>query len=108
MSTYWKQGSWNVICDRCGEKKKAEEVRQDWQGFIVCSSCYEPRHSLDFIRTKTDKQSVPFSRPRPPDVFVTVPYQGDTLTCTPLGSMAIPNYAIPNCMIPNNVLPGLL
>ena len=74
MTNYWKQGSWNVICDRCGQKLKAEEVREDWQGFIVCNPCYEPRHSLDFLRTKIDKQTVPYSRPRSEDVFVNVPY----------------------------------
>lgn len=108
MSTYWKSGDWNVICDRCARKKKASEVKQDWQGFVVCLDCYEPRHSLDFIRARADKQTVPFSRPRPADVFIDITYTGDTLTCTPLGSTAVPNYAIPGCAIPNKNLNGLL
>ena len=108
MTNYWKQGSWNVICDRCGQKKKASEVKQDWQGFIVCSSCYEPRHPLDFIRTKVDKQYVPFSRPRPTDSFIEVSYQGDTLTCTPIGSTAVAGFAVAGCSISGRNLNGLL
>ena len=71
---YYKSGGWNCICDRCGQKKKASEVQQEWTGFIVCTTCFETRHPQDFVRARQDKISVPFTRPRPVDVFVIVDY----------------------------------
>jgi hypothetical protein len=65
----YRQGDWNIICDVCGKKIKASSSRKRWDGFIVCESDWEARHPMDFIKTPTDKISVPFSRPRPPDVF---------------------------------------
>lgn len=72
---YLKLGSWNVICDRCGVKRKADQVRKEWTGLIVCSDkCWEPRHPQDFVRSKPDDQSVPFTRPEKTDQFVAVNY----------------------------------
>jgi hypothetical protein len=67
-------GQWNLICDSCGKKIKAGESRKRWDGLIVCSEDYEQRHSQDFVRARQDKISIPFSRPRPPDIFVQVNY----------------------------------
>ena len=71
---YYKSGGWNCICDRCGQKKKASEVQQEWTGFIVCTTCFETRQPQDFVKARVDKITVPFLRPRPVDVFVNVPY----------------------------------
>ena len=71
---YFISGSWNIICDRCCKKIKAEATKIDWQGLIVCPNCYEQRHPQDFVRTKQDKISVPFSRPIPQEIFIAVPY----------------------------------
>ena len=65
---------WNVVCDICSKKIKASESRLRWDGFIVCSKDFETRHPQDFIQTRQDKMTVPFSRPRAQDVFVDVPY----------------------------------
>lgn len=73
-TNYYSSGSWNCTCDRCGEKKKAHEVQQEWTGFIVCGDCYEVRHPQDFVRAKQDKISVPFTRPIPPLTFTNVSY----------------------------------
>jgi hypothetical protein len=67
-------GKWNVICDVCGKKVKASEVRERWDGFIVCKADFEMRHPQDFVRARQDKISVPFTRPRPVDEFVFVDY----------------------------------
>jgi len=67
---YYKSGDWNLICDVCSSKIKASKSKHRWDGFIVCPSCYETRHPQDFLRSKADKQSVPYSRPRPADVYV--------------------------------------
>ena len=74
MRNYFKSGSWNITCDRCSKKTKADEIKKEWTGFLVCPSCYETRHSQDFVRARQDKISVPFTRPRPVDVFVIVDY----------------------------------
>ncbi len=71
---YYKSGQWNLICDVCSIKYKAKKAKQRWDGFIVCPNCYEQRHPQDFVRTKQDKISVPFSRPIPQEIFVVVPY----------------------------------
>lgn len=73
MSSYYKPGCWNVICDACGFKRKSDEVRKRWDGFIVCSdTCWEPRHPQDFIRSRPDNSNVPFVRLEPTDTFVWV------------------------------------
>jgi hypothetical protein len=63
MSSYYKAGSWNAVCDRCGFEFKAEELRKDWQGLMVCREDWEPRHEQDFIRTRTEKLVPPWTRP---------------------------------------------
>lgn len=90
----YKAGDWNIICDVCAKKFKASEAKERWDGFIVCPDDYEMRHEQDFVQARLDKITVPFSRPRPVDVFVNIPYpfywdagytvegyiDGDTLT----------------------------
>lgn len=63
-------GEWNVICDVCSKKIKAHDAKQRWDGFIVCPDDFEHRHPQDFVKAKTDKITVPFTRPRPVDIFV--------------------------------------
>lgn len=72
MSKDWnyKAGDWWVICDVCGKKMKASSSRHRWDGLIVCDADFEHRHSQDFLKVRNDKISVPFTRPRPEDVFV--------------------------------------
>lgn len=60
---YYKPGDWNAICDRCGFKFKASELKLEWTGLRVCEKDFELRHPLDFMRAKTDKISVPWTRP---------------------------------------------
>ena len=105
---YYKSGGWNCICDRCGQKKKASEVRQEWTGFIVCTTCFEYRHPQDFVRARQDKISVSFSRPIPTLTFTDVPYidTGNNV-CTFSGRQAIPMEGIPGCMIPSKINSGL-
>lgn len=74
-SDYYKHGSWNCICDRCGFKYKAEQIRMEWNGLRVCSGkgtndCWEPRHPQDFVRGKRDQQAPPWVRPEASDTFV--------------------------------------
>lgn len=60
---YLKLGDWNAICDRCGFKFKASELKETWDNLQVCKECWEPRHPQDFLRGMPDDPSVPWSRP---------------------------------------------
>ena len=62
-----KLGDWNAICDRCGFKYKASDLKEEWTGNMVCKECWEPRHPQDFLRGIPDDQSVPWSRPEQAD-----------------------------------------
>lgn len=66
---YYISGEFNVICDVCSKKIKASDAKQRWDGLIVCPSDFEHRHPQDYVRAKTDKITVPFTRPRPVDGF---------------------------------------
>ena len=66
---YYVSGEWNLICDVCSKKIKASDAKQRWDGLIVCPSDFEHRHPQDYVRAKTDKITVPFTRPRPVDGF---------------------------------------
>lgn len=69
MRTYFKNGSWNGVCDVCGFRFKADQLVRRWDGAMVCHKDFEPRHPQDFIRVRDERISVPFSRPEV-DVFV--------------------------------------
>lgn len=72
-------GTWNVICDVCGIKYKANEVKKRWDGLIVCDDDWETRHPQEFVRAVPDQPKLPFTRPEPVDVFVEVTYIEDSV-----------------------------
>lgn len=67
---YYVSGSHNLICDVCCKKIKASEAKQMWNGLIVCPEDFEMRQPQDFVKARQDKITVPFTRPRPTDVFI--------------------------------------
>jgi hypothetical protein len=67
---YLKRGSHNVICDRCGFKFKADELQREWQGFMVCAPCFEPRHPQDLIKAVPDQLPKAYYRPESEPVFI--------------------------------------
>lgn len=73
MKTYYKHGSYNVICDRCGLRFKAEDLRREWTNLMVCSRCFELRNPQDLLRVPKEDISPPWTRPEADDVFVSVP-----------------------------------
>ena len=95
MRTTWLQlGDWNAICDVCGLKYKATELRERWDGLRTCFSCWEPRHPQELIRPVPDQQPLPWTRPD-----VTPTYWVDGTICTPEGQQGIAYYAIAGCAI---------
>lgn len=71
---FHKKGDWNALCDVCGFKYKASELKKTWDGYYVCPQDFELRHPQELIRSKTDDQSVPWTRPEPDWSFVELPY----------------------------------
>lgn len=73
MGNYYKAGTWNAICDRCGFEFKSDELRMEWTGLMVCHPCWEPRHPQDLIRPHREAPPLPWVRPEPTDVFIETP-----------------------------------
>jgi len=71
---HYISGQWNVTCDVCSKKIKAHDAKTRWDGLVVCPDDFEHRHPQDYVKAKLDKITVPFTRPRPPDVFTNVVY----------------------------------
>jgi len=95
QSDYLKLGDWNAQCFRCGAKRKASEMRKQWQGYWVCPEHWEARHPQDFVRGIPDIPSVPWSQP---DAWN---YVGPVICSIPAAS-AIPGSMGPGCSIPSN------
>ena len=94
---YFLSGSFNLTCDVCSKKIKASDAKQRWDGLIVCPSDFEHRHPQDYVRAKTDKITVPYTRPVPEYIFTDVVY-----VCTVDGKTAIAGLAVAGCSITGN------
>ena len=96
----WNPGNWLVICDECGRQFKASELRQRWDGLMVCEGDWEPRQPQDFVRGVADKMAPPYTRPEQQDEFIFV--------CTPLTTQGISDYGVADCAradIDNSIRP---
>lgn len=71
---YYVSGEWNLICDVCSKKIKAHDAKQRWDGLVVCPDDFEHRHEQDYVRARTDKITVPFTRPIPTFIFTNITY----------------------------------
>lgn len=65
MKNHLLLGNWNALCDSCGRKFKASDLRKRWDGLMVCEEDMEQRHPQDLLRVQREQISVPFSRPYP-------------------------------------------
>jgi len=95
---YFISGEWNITCDVCSKKIKANEAKQRWDGFIVCEKDYETRQPQDFVRARQDKISVPFTRPIPAFLSTNVDY-----ICSVDDKTAVAGLAMPGCVIVGNI-----
>ena len=92
---YYKHGDYNAICDVCGFKYMASQLRKRWDNLMVCEGDFEPRQPQDFVRGVADNMSVPWSRPENADIFIGF--------CNPAGMSAWPGTATPGCAKPDFV-----
>lgn len=91
---YYVPGDFNLICDVCCKKIKASESRLRWDGLRVCKLDWEERQPQDFVKARADKITVPFTRPRPTDVF--------TFTCDLFTSSGVANVGVADCAQADN------
>ena len=89
---FLRLGDWNVQCYRCGFKRKASEMRKQWQGYYVCPEHWEMRQPQDFVKSVPENIAPPWSQPMPADDYL--------YFCNPTAQTAIPGYAYPGCAIP--------
>lgn len=75
----YEAGKWKVLCDRCGFTYKSDELKQEWTGLMVCDSCWEARHPVDFIKAPVGEKALPWTRGEATDQFVTVDYVASTV-----------------------------
>ena len=72
MKNHLILGNWNALCDSCGRKFKASDLKKRWDGLIVCEEDWEQRHPQDLLRVQREQISVPWSRPYPAqDTYIT-------------------------------------
>jgi hypothetical protein len=73
MKNHLELGNWNALCDSCGRKFKALDLKKRWDGLMVCHEDWEQRHPQDLLRVQREQISVPFSRPYPAQDTFTSP-----------------------------------
>jgi hypothetical protein len=69
-ANFYRSGSNNIICDRTGFKMKAEDCKQEWNGFFVRRESWERRQPQDLLRGFPDRQQPDISRPGTGVVFI--------------------------------------
>lgn len=69
---YYRSGTYNGICDRCGSKFKFSDLKLEWDGLYVCTAngCWEARQPQDYVKGVRDNMAVPVSRPDQPPVYI--------------------------------------
>jgi hypothetical protein len=61
----YKKGQWLAICDRCGFRYYSGDLSLEWTRAMCCSSCWEERHPLDFVKAVPDEFATDWQRPEP-------------------------------------------
>jgi len=103
-NTKFISGDWNAICDVCGFKFKASELKERWDGLKVCEKDWETRHPQELIRPIREQQALPWTRPEGTDQFVSVTFSvGIGSYCTPMGQLSQADYGTADCARVNNI-----
>lgn len=105
MRNWFKSGEWNVFCMVCNRKIKSGSAKKRWDGLIVCDDDYENRHPMDFLRTRQERISVPFTADTSFTTFNGPPYPPYPF-CTQEGASGVASFAVAGCMRPNLGFPN--
>lgn len=68
----YDKGDWIALCDVCGRKYKASNLKKRWDGLMCCDHDWEIRQPQDFVRGIADTQIAPWLRSEPANSFVAV------------------------------------
>ena len=68
----YDKGDWIAICDVCGRKYKASNLKKRWDGLMCCDDDWEIRQPQDFVRGVADTQIAPWLRSEPSNSFIPV------------------------------------
>lgn len=82
---WYKHGDWNAICDICGFKFKASQLKKNWKGEMVCEQDWETRHPQELLRVPKDDPSVPWARPQGEDQYIFICWIWGTSAYADLG-----------------------
>ena len=77
----YRPGDYYAVCDVCGLRGYASEMRMQWNNlFVHAATCYDPKHEQYVEPTgKHEKQTVKPHRPEQEDNFIETPITGDDL-----------------------------
>jgi hypothetical protein len=92
-TSYYKRGDWLAICDVCGFRYNATELRLRWDGLRVCPKDFEVRQPQDFVRGVKDIQAPPWTRTPPEDI------SPPGALCTMQARLSIAGFSVPGCWI---------
>ena len=84
LSRYDK-GDWLTICDVCGRKYKATNLKKRWDGLMCCDDDWEIRQPQDFVKGQADHQIAPWLRDESSNNFIPFNFTS-TLISVPQGS----------------------
>lgn len=59
-----------IYCDQCGFKVRRSQSRKRWDGAVVCTKDWEPRHPQDRIKARAERQVINDPRPEPEHRFL--------------------------------------
>ena len=67
----YRPGDYYAICDQCGFRYFASEMKMQWNNLFTCPQCYEEKHP-QYVDPKPlhEKQRVTIHRPEQSDVFL--------------------------------------
>ena len=82
-----------------GRKVKATEIKERWDGLMVCEDDYENDHPQKDIRVREDGKAVPIIRERGEGI--------DLLVCNVITSSAFADYGTADCSRADQVVPSL-
>lgn len=68
----YDKGDWIALCDVCGRKYKASNLKKRWDGLMCCDHDWEIRQPQDFVRGIADTQIAPWLRSEPANSFIAV------------------------------------
>lgn len=104
-NNYFKSGEWNVFCMVCNRKIKSGVALKRWDGLIVCPDDFETRQPLDFLRTRQERITVPFTSDTSFNQFTSVQYPQYPF-CTQEGASGVAGFMVAGCARPNLGFPN--